>query len=239
MKVVNVFLKSLFAVFAMAMFTGCDEESEPIPYFPISEVKKCERDDIKMEMSYGRDGLSAYSRSINGGPVKTTGVYYSASKISCEIDNIIYEVQLSSTRGSRRAESVTAREKGARSTLYEVEYFYDEQSHRLRQARINGGEFPKPVYAIYRYEGNSVIINDGSDGQVYTLVLSNEDNKGYVCNVLDFAGSPLTSKYVIHPDLYFLNIYGIPFGKLPDGVDFEYTNGGQNLLRVGKYTYSY
>ena len=240
MKVVNLFLKSLFVVFVTTMFIGClDEESEEIPYYPISKITKYERDSISMSISYGRDGLSEYSLSVNGELIEKSYVIYSASKISCQMKGIRYEVQLSSTKGARRAESVTA--TVGQSILFQVDYFYDEQN-RLKLAHVNGGEYPKPVYVSYKYDGNRVIIHDESDGQNHILELSNEDNKGYVCNVFDFTSSPLTSQYVIHPDLYFLNIYGAPFSKLPVDQEVEYTTDSRNapaLARVGKYTYIY
>ena len=235
MKVVNLFLKSLFVVFAATMFIGCDEPSEPVPYYPISEVTKYERDLMSMSVSYGRDGLSEYNLSVNGDFVEKSFVNYSASNISCHMKGVRYDVQLSSTRGARRAESVKA--TIGQSILFEVEYFYEH--NRLKLARINGGEFVKPAYVRYTYEGNRVIIHDDIDGKDHIFELSNEDNKGYVCNALDFTSSPLTSQYVIHPDLYYLNIYGAPFEKLPAGQEVEYTADGQKLARVGKYTYTY
>lgn len=234
MKKVGLFLtKSMFAAMVCTVFVGCDESSLEIPYYEFSHVSKCERDSVKMLMTYGSQGLSEYSLYVNDDPVCQSIVRYSSSKIFCTIQDVSYDIQLANTRGGTRIESVLATVDKAR--LYNVVYRYDTEG-RLVQADIEGVA-DEVVYTRYWYEENAIRIDDV--GTEYRIDLSSDRNLGYVCNVLDYAGAPYTSKYVINPDLYFLNIYGTPIERLPYGFEIERCNNNQKLSRVGKYFYEY
>lgn len=232
-KVCLFFTKSLFAVaLTCVVFVGCDEGSLEIPSYQFSHVSKCERDSVKTLMTYGSKGLSEYNMYVYDNLVCKTNVSYSSSRISCTIHGVSYDIQLANTKGGARAESVMATVNKAR--LYSILYRYDTEG-RLVQADIEGVA-DNVVYTHYKYDGNTIIIDDV--GTEYRINLSSEDNIGYVCNVLDYADAPYTSKYVINPDLYFLNIYGTPVSKLPYGHDVVFCDG-KKLSRVGKYYYEY
>jgi hypothetical protein len=186
-------------------------------------------------MSYGDFGVSAYSLYINGIFKSNTTVRYSGGLIHCTINGIQYEIQLSNTIGGSRIESVAVTTNGAR--LYNVAYTFNA-SNRLIIARVDGVA-ERSVYIDYIYEGNSIIIKERDrDEREYRIELSTDDNLGNVCNVLDFSEHQLTSNYVINPDLYYLNIYGAPIAKLPQGCLISRTNNNK-LERVGKYLYEY
>ena len=221
-------------VFSCIMLTGCDEPTESIPYFEFSRVATCERDSLKTYITYGDRGISEYSLYIKGSFVSKESVKHTGSSITCTINDIVYVVKLSNTRGGLRAESVSALTlSGAR--LYYVEYWYDDE-YRLIKARLDGVE-SVPVYAHFKYESDNIVIDDV--GREYTLRLSSEANLGYVCNVFDFSDTYYTSKYIINTDLYFLNIYGAPVEKLPYGQTVTYSNDRKSITRVGKYYYEY
>lgn len=63
-----------------------------------------------------------------------------------------------------------------------------------------------------------IIINEGGKYYKINLAVQKIENKGYVCNVLRYANAPLTNKYVINPDLYYMGIYGVPIKYLPNVV---------------------
>jgi hypothetical protein len=232
MKKINLlFIKSLLVAIVCVVFIGCDESSIEIPYYPLSQVSKCERDSVKTLMTYGNQGVSEYSLFVYDALVSKANVKYSSSNIHCILKGISYDMQLANTTGGTRVEKVSATLGGVQ--LYIVLYFYDE-SGRLKEARIEGVN-TNPVITRYKYEENAIIINDV--GTEYRIDLSSEDNVGYVCNVLDYANAPYTSNYVINPDLYFLNIYGTPVSKLPYGHEVSFNQG--KLSRVGKYYYEY
>jgi|GEM_PF-2384695 len=235
-KLSLLLMKSLLAFFAGVALNSCDDSTPEAPYFPFSKVTKLEREDIKMYMSYDNTRLTAYKLFVNDNQVSSSSVTYKPDKIHCVINGIRYDIELDNVKGTNRAKSVEASKNGV--PVHYV-YFnkYDELG-RVSLVRVDG--IPgSPIYISYKYEGNKITVFDG--GVYYTLELSSEDNKGYVCNVLDFAGSPITSSYVINPDLYFLNIYGTPVGKLPKlpEDEIEYSEDNQRLLRVGKYSYEY
>ena len=228
-------VKSLSVFFACIIFFSCEEKSIEVPYFQFSLVSKCERDSIKTIMTYNHDNrLSEFNMYLFDSFVCSTNVNYNAGTIQCVIKDVFYRIQLSNTRGGIRAESVTASLLNG-SRLYYIEYEYDEEEGRLWRARLDGVD-TQSIYNHYVYEGNTIIIDDA--GIEYRLNLSSEENTGYVCNVLDYAGAPITSQYIINPDLYFLNIYGTPIKNLPSGQEIKrYSN--KNLSQVGKYYYEY
>ena len=229
------FMRGVLIVFSCLILIGCDESSLEIPFFEFSRVTACERDELKTYMTHGEQGISEYSVFIEGSFVSKGSVRRTGGSISCTINDIVYDIKLSNTRGGLRAESVRASNKsGAR--LYTVEYWYNEENYRLRMARIDGVE-SMPIYTHYEYTNDSVVIDDV--GTEYVLALSSEANLGYVCNVLDFSGAPYTTKYVINPDLYFLNIYGVPVEYLPYGQMVTYSNDRKSLMSVGKYSCEY
>ena len=229
-------IKKLIAISICAVFFSCDDETIEIPYFSFAKVTKCERDSISMIMGYSNVGLSEYNLYENDAFVGRSFVRYTPSEILCSIKGIDYRIQLGNTRGVYRIESLEA--KVGNVLWYYVQYWFDDEN-RLSLARVDGSDLINPnqlhsVFIAYKYVGNTIEISDGG-----FLELSSADNLGYVCNMLDFAGSPHTSKYVINPDLYFLNIYGSPILKLPKGQEVRYTSNNQNLLSVGKYQYAY
>ena len=235
MKTVYLFFaKSLLFFFIGVMFVSCGEVSLEIPYYQFAQVSKYEKDSLRTHMRYNNEGLSGYDVYIHDSHVSSSSVRYSSGKIYCEINGISYDIKLSNTRGGIRAESVSAtNSSGAR--LYDVEYWYDDLG-RLEKARVDGVA-SIPGYMHYEYEGNTIIIDDF--GVEYRLELSSNENKGYVCNVLDYADAHFTSNYVINPNLYFLNIYGTPIDKLPHGHQVMHSDDNSRLVSVGKYSYEY
>jgi len=227
-------IKSLLAVFAGAMFTSCGEESIPATYYAISKVSRLERDSVVTIMKYGNSGLSEYNMYIHNTLAYSGSVWYTPSSIKCLMNGIQYDFQMANTKGVSRVESMTASEGNAK--LYNVQYWYDSEG-RIFEARIDGIE-DKPSYIKYKYVGNKVIIEERG-WNPYEIELSEIDNVGYVCNVMDFAGAEYTSKYVFNSDFYFLNIYGTPIKKLPLWQEVELSEDNQRLLRVGKYSYDY
>ena len=229
------FIKSLLIVFACISIISCDEKSLEITYYPFSRVVNCKRDTLKTIMAYGNDNrLSKFNVYVHDTIVDSSYVKYTSSTINCVINDIAYSIQLSNTLGGVRAEFINATTLSG-SRLFYIEYSYDDAG-RLCKARLDGVD-TKPIYNHYIYEGNTIIIDDA--GTEYRLELSSDDNLGYVCNVLDYASAPITSQYIINSDLYFLNIYGTPVGKLPYGYKVERCNNNLNLSRVGKYYYEY
>jgi len=227
---------SLYIISICAFFFSCDDETIEIPYFPFAQVTKCDRDSISMVMGYSNVGLSEFNLYENDSFVGRSFVRYTPSQILCTIKGIDYTIQLSNTKGVYRIESLEA--KVGNVLWYYVQYWFDAEN-RLIAARVDGSDIAdqnrlSSVYVSYKYVDNTIETSDGG-----FLELSSEDNLGYVCNVLDFAGSPHTSKYVINPDLYFLNIYGSPILKLPKGQAIRYTDNNQKLQSVGKYKYTY
>ena len=230
-----MFIKSLMVICGCILLLGCEEKSVEIEYYPISKVSKYGRDTNMTNISYGSDNrISGYNIYVKDSYAYSASVRYGSGSIYYTANNLVYNIQLSNTRGGIRAESIrVATLEGA--ALYLIEYEYDDEG-RMWRVRLNGIG-PEPIYNHYKYEGNTIIIDDA--GTEYRLQLSSEDNTGFVCNVLDFAGAPYTSQYVINPDLYFLNIYGAPIKYLPAGTDVKrYSNS--NLSHVGeKYYYEY
>ena len=228
-------VKSLSLAFMFITLVGCDEKSIEVPFVEIAQVSKFERDSVKTIMNYNNDRLSNYDIYVCDSLVNEVIVRYSAGSISCVLNDVAYNIKLSNTRGAIRAESIDATTlSGAR--LYSVVYDYYIDG-RLKMARLDGVDPKEPIFNNYRYEANTIIIDDA--GTDYILELSSEKNLGNVCNVLDYANAPYTSKYIINPDLYFLNIYGVPVEQLPLGQTVSRCNNNKNLSRVGKYYYEY
>jgi len=226
-------IKSLLVILVCNLFVGCEKALLQLPIYDMAKVTKCERDSIVTQMSYNQNGLSEFKYFVYDSFKSASGVRYSTGVIFCSINGLDYEIELSNTRGGTRVEGIRA--KRGNALEHAVQYWYDDQN-RLKTARVSG-EDAKAVYTNYKYEANRVIVEEG--GHDHPIELSSADNLGSVCNVFDFAGAKLTSKYVINPDLYFLGIYGAPISKLPQGQVIEYTEDHQKLSRVGKYHYEY
>ena len=234
MKNLNLFLiKSVLLVLVCILYTSCEDPLPVLPIYELAKVTKCERDSITTQISYNQNGLSEYTYYVYDSKKSQMGVKYTPGNIYCSINGLDYEIVLSNTRGGAVVEELKA--KRGNALEFSVQYRYDEKN-RLKLAHISGGE-AQAVYTNYYYEGNRVIVEEG--GHHFPIELSSADNLGNVCNVLDFAGASLTSKYVMNADLYFLNIFGAPIGKLPQGQEVEYTGDNQKLSRVGKYRYEY
>ena len=227
------FTRSLLALTIGFALVSCDEGILEIPFYEFSKVSKHEKDSLCTHMSYGNKGLSEFKVYINDSYISTSLVRYAAGNIYCVIKGVAYDIKLSNTKGGIRAETITASEESTRARMYSVEYEFDHLG-RLFRARINGVA-DRPVYTHYIYDNNGITIDDV--GTSYRIDLSSEKNKGYVCNVLDYSGATFTCKYVINPNLYFLNIYGAPVETLPVGFEVSYDNN--NLARVGNQTYEY
>jgi len=237
------FIVELLTVFICAVFFGCDEGTLDISYFPFAKVSKCERDSIKTVISYNNySDVSGYDYYVNDVIVSRSNVRYTPSMIYCTLDGLDYEIQLSIQKGVYRIEELDAKQTvdGHVVEVFKVRYTFDDEN-RLMLAHVSGSDLvdpndPHTVWVLYKYEDNRIVIHE--EGNQYIVELSAADNLGYVCNVLDFAGSPHTSKYVINPDLYFLNVFGAPILKLPKDQQVSYSSNNQ-LLRVGKYAYEY
>ena len=136
------------------------------------------------------------------------------------------------------------------SNLYvQLRYHYDQGGYLSRVEILN-----KRSVIHFRYDylnarkrSNSITIIEEPEGRYYTVQLSSRkiENKGYVCNVLRYAGSPLTNEVIINPDLYYLGIYGTPVKYLPDvpieSGSYRDTKGDVRGVysRVGRYRYFY
>ena len=114
---------------------------------------------------------------------------------------------------------------GAKDRLYaQLTYSYDYAGY------ISEVEIPNLQTTVrfkYHYRNKTRYANSISiieihqkDTTTYTLKLAPAkiQNTGYVCNVLRYAGSPVTNEYILNPDLYYLGIYGTPVKLLPDAI---------------------
>ena len=226
-------IKSVLVVLVCNLFASCEDPLPELPIYELAKVTMCERDSVRTHIAYNHNGLAEYAYYVYDSKKSQMGVQYTTGNIKCSINGLDYEIVLSNTKGGAVIEELKA--KRGNALEYTVKYWYD-QENRLKTAHISGGE-AQAVYTNYFYEGNRVIVEEG--GHHFPIELSSDTNLGNVCNVLDFAGASLTSKYVINADLYFLNIYGAPITKLPQGQVVEYTSDNQKLSRVGKYRYEY
>lgn len=131
----------------------------------------------------------------------------------------------------------------------QLKYHYNGAGYLSRVEILNKQSV---VYFLYNYlnaekRSNSVTIIEEPEGRYYTVQLSSRkiENKGYVCNVLRYAGSPLTNEVIINPDLYYLGIYGTPVKYLPDvpieSGSYRDAKGDVHGVysRVGAYKYFY
>ena len=228
-------IKSVLAIFMCGMLVGCERESESITYYPIAKVSKFERDSYATIFKYGTLGLSEYNVFIDNMLAHTGGIQYKPSSIVIKSnDGVHYEFQLANTKGVSRVETMTASVGNAK--LYHIQYWFEDPEGRISLARVDGVD-GESNYVVFKYEDNNIIVSE--KGVNYTIELSSSENLGNVCNVFGNAGPELTSKYVFHPDFYFLNIYGTPISKLPLGHEIEISADNQRLLRFGKYTYEY
>ena len=226
-------IKCFLVVLVCHLCVSCHENLPEKPVYNFAKVTKCERDFITMQISYNQNGLSEFKYFEYNEFKSASVVRYVPGNIYCSINGLDYEISLSNTKGGAVVEEVKA--KRGNALEHAVQYWYDDQN-RLKTARVDGQD-AKAVYTNYKYEADRVIVEEG--GHNFPIELSSSNNLGNVCNVLDFAGARLTSKYVVNPDLYFLGIYGAPISKLPQGQEVEYTEDNQKLLRVGKYSYEY
>jgi hypothetical protein len=227
-KIELFFTKSLVAAFVVFVVISCDEKGPEIPMYEMLPVSRYERDTLKTFITYNNGRIAGYKLHVRDVLVSETTVSYKPSGIYCSLNGIDYEIQLDNTIGGSRVEHLYAHISG--KLYYDVRYRYDDEG-RLSSTEINaqGG----PYYTSYRYSESSIeVIDDG----IFEIPLGNEENTGHVFNVLDHANAFLTSNYVINPDLYFLNIYGKPVGKLPHGSVIERSG---NTLRIGKHYYEY
>ena len=227
-------VKSVLAIFMCWMLVGCERESEPITFYPIAKVSKFERDSYTTILKYGNFGLSEYDVFINNTLAYSGGIYYKPSSIIIKLDGVQYDFQLGNTKGVSRVETVTASVGNAK--LYHIQYWFEDPEGRISLARVDGVD-GESNYVLFKYEDNNIIVSE--KGIDHIIELSSSENLGNVCNVMGLAGPELTSKYVFHPDFYFLNIYGTPMNRLPLGQEIVRSADNQQLLRVGKYTYEY
>lgn len=230
MKKVNFFLvKSLIMALMCFSVIACEKESIRVNNYPISPVSKHETGTARIMMSHDNLKVREFHLYEGENLTCTAGVAYRTDGIACTLNGIQYHIEPDNILGAVRAKTIIATQDGV--LLYEVEYFYTGE--RLTSATISapGG----PYYTSYKYNDSYIMINETNMGE-YKLELCQEENTGYACNVLGYAETPLTTKYVINPALYYLNIYGKPVEKLPHGC--EITRSGKTM-RVGKNLYEY
>jgi len=238
-----------FKNFALTFFlTGCilscSETSIEVPVVDFDEVSVVTCDSLTTKISYDANkSLTEFNVYVNDNHKYKTEVKYLTDEISCYMDGLHYIIKLANTKGGVRAESVTTYINDGvaiNSTMvYRVTYDKYDDAGRLEIAGIekyreNGNSI---VYCNYKYYGNDSIVID-EYGQKYVIRLAEDQDNTGVCNVLDFAGGPLTSEYVINPILYYLKIYGVPISKLPAGQVVKRSSDSR-LTRVGKYYFSY
>jgi hypothetical protein len=214
---------------------SCEESSPEIPIYEMSPVSKYERDETTTLMIHNGKkitGYEVYERSLDENLLKyKADVIYKTGSIFCTLDGINYLIQFDNTIGGSRVRELSASIGNA--LYYKVIYFYDDQG-RLSSTEINVAHEGNSIYYTkYEYSESSIKIVDDT---TYEIQLGNEENTGYVYNVLGNSAASLTSKYVFNPELYFLNIYGKPVGKLPLGATITRS---ANSMRIGRYYYEY
>lgn len=222
--------------FVCFFIISCDESGPEIPVYDMSFVSKYERGETTTLMFHDNRKITGYEvyqgKSPNDLLIYKADVIYKTGSIHCTLDGINYMVQFDNTTGGSRVRELSASIENA--LYYKVVYFYDDQG-RLSSTEINvaheGGN--NIYYTRYEYSESSIKIMD--DG-IYEIPLGDEENTGYVFNVLGHAEAPLTSKYVFNPELYFLNIYGKPVEKLPLGATITRS---ANSMRIGQHYYEY
>jgi hypothetical protein len=232
-KLKFLFLKTFSFVLLISLFVGCDESSIEIPEYRIAKVTNVQKEDSRIELAYKESSVSNISLYSKNVLLSTTGVNYHLNGLTCELEGVTYSVQWDAVIGPPRARIVEA--YIGKALTHSVEYFYDDAGRILR-ALIQASELGVPVWCNYAYYDDYIIVDDA--GVPHRIDLSDEENTGYVCNVIDFAAEAnVTSTYVINPDLYYLNIYGVPVNKLPSG--YEILRSGDTLTKVGAYSYGY
>jgi hypothetical protein len=230
-------LKLLITSLAAVTISSCKEEGIKIPFIQFERVKEFTRDSLHTYLEYGDQygRLTLIQYHVRDVIKSNSGVAYTSLGMICTIDTLMYNVKLDATIGGSRAIEISA--KIGNAVVYYVEYQYDV-SGRLSLAKIIKPDEGSEEWISYKYNADNIEINEG--GTIYSIPLSTEENTGYVCNVYAFAEAPLTNKYIINPELYFLNIYGAPVEKLPAGQTIERVGSNDNRLsRVGKYYYKY
>ncbi len=229
------FMKALIAVAGFAL-ANCSE-NEPgisVPLYKIDPVSAYTRDSLTTQLSYNSEGrVAQYELYSKEEFISKSSVRYTPDFATCTLGDTYYQIKWAATIGALRIAAVDAFIDGA--LYYNVEYSYDE-SGRLKLVILSRSGEAEPIYISYRYEGSLVKINES--GKFYELELSSEENTGNVCNVLRYCEAPLTSEYILNPDLYFLNIYGTPMQYLPKGQTVVRDDNGK-LLQVGEYHYKY
>ena len=114
---------------------------------------------------------------------------------------------------------------GEKDRLYaQLTYAYDYAGY-ISEVEIPNLETTvlfKYHYRDQMHYANSISITEvhRKDSTTYTLALAPGKirNTGYVCNVLRYAGSPVTNEYILNHDLYSRGIYGTPVKFLPDAI---------------------
>jgi hypothetical protein len=231
-KVKLFFIKSLMAVFVCYAMTACNESAERVSFYDMHPVSRYERGSLRTMMSHNeRRNVNKYELYEEDSLTCVAHVAYRADGIICTLNDIQYHVQPDNVLGATRVRMVTANKDGA--LHHEAEYFY--YNERLAYVRVNAPGVPESPFQVnFYYDNEQVTIQE--PGGSYTMDLSSEENTGYACNVLGCLEAPLTNRYVIHPELYFLNIYGRPIDKLPGGHEIIRSD---KTLSVGTHTYEY
>jgi hypothetical protein len=239
MRKIQKKIGKLLIVASVVMILGsCKKEGETVPLVKFEPVKEFSRDELCTFLEYnGRYGrISKIQYQVGNSLRSSEDVAYTSMGMNCYIDTLIYEIKLGATIGGSRALSVSAY-RGV-GIVYYVEYYYDNAG-RLNLAKLIRPSENKEDWISYDYGDNKIVISES--GEYYGVSLSKDDeNTGYVCNAYAFAEAPLTNRYIINPDLYFLNIYGMPIECLPVEQTIERVDDNdRRLTRVGKYYYKY
>ncbi|MDR1381669.1 MAG: hypothetical protein LBJ47_09355 [Tannerella sp.] len=230
-KVGMFFIKSLIVASVCFPVASCDGPSQEIPVYEMLPVSRYERDNSTTLMFHDGGRITGYEVYRDGALQYSSGVMYKTGGIYCTLNGVDYLIQFDNTIGGSRVKELSA--YIGSSLYYKVIYFYDAEG-RLSSTEINvANEGGNIYYTRYEYGESSIkIIED----DVYEIQLGDEENTGHVFNVLDHANAPRTSAYVFNPELYFLNIYGKPAGKLPEDIAVTRSAG---TMRAGRHYYEY
>jgi hypothetical protein len=235
-KVDLFFMKSLVTALICFSVVSCNESGQEIPVYDMRLVSKYERDALTTHMSNDGKKITGYTVDENNTYKYTATVAYKTGSIYCEMDGVHYLVGFDNTIGGSRVKELTATVDNA--LYYKVIYFYDDLGGgRLSGTEVNVAGGTNTYYTTYEYTGSSIIIREKmTEDRRYEIALGDEENTGYIYNVLGNSEAPLTAQYVFNPELYFLNIYGRPVDKLPQGLAVERSG---NTMRVDKHYYEY
>jgi hypothetical protein len=231
-KIELFFIKSLIVAVVFLSVTACNEMSEKISFYEMSPVSVFEREALRTVMYHNGRTVSKFELYEDNTLTCIANVSYRADGIICTLNGIQYHIQPDNVLGATRAKIITAH-KGS-GFYFETEYFYINE--RLAYAEVNAPEVPESPFRVNFFYDDSLITIQEVGGRQYSTALCNEKNTGYACNVFEYVNAPLTNQYVINPDLYFLNIYGKPIDKLPDGHVIMRSG---KTLRVGTHIYEY